>query len=359
MIGYFVSSFAFAAANGGPSTAWYVGDPNFLLKLAEIARDIKSTNPHSRFYCDPVIGDNGKIYVPEELIPIYKEKILTVADVLMPNQFEAELLTGCKITDEHSALNCIDILHSTYQIPTIILTSTELPFVDEQGNPLLATYMSHQPKLVEERKCKQFDDDCAQKAQRVRALFPKLNVTFFGTGDLFSSLTLIYFEKQNGQFDMAIPVIEVRSCVEDEQLRDTFHLPKSNVNTSNGLGMTWQPIGTCTNLVKVIVAEPPRINSILKITFIKQSDGWLSTMLYVIWLRLGDGEKVLYKIQCTIQAILRRTLEYAKRFESDPTNTMEKVDRFELRLIQSAGDILNPPELPSVQRDRLTLMSVA
>ncbi|VDL59793.1 unnamed protein product [Hymenolepis diminuta] len=251
------------SANYDALLTGYVGDPNFLLKLAEIARDIKSTNPHSSFLdCDPVIGDNGKIYVPEELIPIYKEKILTVADVLMPNQFEAELLTGCKITDEHSALNCIDTLHSTYRIPTIIFTSTEVPFVDEQGNPLLATYISHQPKLVEERKCRQFDGDCALKAQRVRALFPKLNATFFGTGDLFSSLTLIYFEKQNGRFDMA---------------------------------------------------------------------------------------KVLYKIQCTIQAILRRTLEHAKRLESDPTNTMEKVDRFELRLIQSACDILNPPELPSVQ----------
>ncbi|VUZ55351.1 unnamed protein product [Hymenolepis diminuta] len=153
------------SANYDALLTGYVGDPNFLLKLAEIARDIKSTNPHSRFYCDPVIGDNGKIYVPEELIPIYKEKILTVADVLMPNQFEAELLTGCKITDEHSALNCIDTLHSTYRIPTIIFTSTELPFVDEQGNPLLATYISHQPKLVEERKCRQFDGDCALKGK--------------------------------------------------------------------------------------------------------------------------------------------------------------------------------------------------
>ncbi|VDN98371.1 unnamed protein product [Rodentolepis nana] len=192
------------SANYDALLTGYVGDPNFLLKLAEIAKDIKSTNPQSRFYCDPVIGDNGKIYVPEELISIYKEKILTIADVLMPNQFEAELLTGCKITDEQSAINCIDTLHSTYRIPTIIFTSTELPFVDEHGDALLATYISHQPKLAEERKCRQFSGDYSREAQLVRALFPKLNATFFGTGDLFGSLTLIYFEKQNGQFDLKV-----------------------------------------------------------------------------------------------------------------------------------------------------------
>ena len=32
----------------------------------------------------------GFQYVPEELLPIYKEKLLPLADVLTPNQFEAE-----------------------------------------------------------------------------------------------------------------------------------------------------------------------------------------------------------------------------------------------------------------------------
>ncbi|VDK34472.1 unnamed protein product [Taenia asiatica] len=261
------------SANYDALLTGYVGDSDFLIQLAEIAVETKSDNPYCRFYCDPVIGDNGHIYVPEELIPIYREKILPVADILLPNQFEAELLTGCKITDEDSAFHCIDLLHSTHGIPTIILSSTELFFEDEQGLKQLATYISYRPDLAELRKCGKFSGDLGQKgktfsmngsffSQRVRALFPKLEATFFGTGDLFSSLTLIYFEKNNGNLDMA---------------------------------------------------------------------------------------KVLYKIQCTMHAVLKRTLEYAENLNSDPTNMLQKSDRYELRLIQSAKDILNPPEFASVQ----------
>jgi len=36
----------------------------------------------------------GKMYVPKELLPIYKEEVIPIADVLTPNQFEAQLLTG-------------------------------------------------------------------------------------------------------------------------------------------------------------------------------------------------------------------------------------------------------------------------
>ena len=63
--------------------------------------------------CDPVLGDNGQLvrcvhyaepvvtcvsvlqYVPAELPPVYKEKLLPLADVITPNQFEAELVSTC------------------------------------------------------------------------------------------------------------------------------------------------------------------------------------------------------------------------------------------------------------------------
>ena len=40
--------------------------------------------------CDPVMGDNGKMYVPEPLKKIYKEEIIPLADIVTPNQFELE-----------------------------------------------------------------------------------------------------------------------------------------------------------------------------------------------------------------------------------------------------------------------------
>lgn len=43
--------------------------------------------------CDPVMGDNGVMYVPDALKDIYKNEIVPLADILTPNQFELEYVT--------------------------------------------------------------------------------------------------------------------------------------------------------------------------------------------------------------------------------------------------------------------------
>jgi pyridoxine kinase len=69
----------------------YVGDPGFLKTLADIVTDLKKINPDLLYVCDPVLGDYDQgMYVPESLIPVYRQTILPVADILCPNQFEAE-----------------------------------------------------------------------------------------------------------------------------------------------------------------------------------------------------------------------------------------------------------------------------
>ena len=87
---------------------------------------LKKVNPSLVYVCDPVMGDTGPgLYVPAELLPVYKSLILPLADVCLPNQFEAELLTDRKISSEENAREVMDFLHS--QGPsTVILSSTEL-----------------------------------------------------------------------------------------------------------------------------------------------------------------------------------------------------------------------------------------
>lgn len=43
----------------------------------------------TRTVLDPVMGDNGKLYIPEDEVPEYKA-LLREADLILPNQFEAE-----------------------------------------------------------------------------------------------------------------------------------------------------------------------------------------------------------------------------------------------------------------------------
>lgn len=75
--------------------------------------------------CDPVMGDNGEMYVPKELLPIYKANIITLADIITPNQYEAELLTDIKVKNVEDALKAIDIFHEM-GCKTVVLSSTEL-----------------------------------------------------------------------------------------------------------------------------------------------------------------------------------------------------------------------------------------
>ena len=36
------------------------------------------------------MGDNGQLYVPKELLTVYKDRLIPLADIITPNQFEAE-----------------------------------------------------------------------------------------------------------------------------------------------------------------------------------------------------------------------------------------------------------------------------
>ena len=53
-------------------------------------KELREKNPDIIYVCDPVMGDNGKFYVPEELMPIYRDDLLPLANMITPNQFEAE-----------------------------------------------------------------------------------------------------------------------------------------------------------------------------------------------------------------------------------------------------------------------------
>ena len=71
--------------------------------------NFQDRNPNLIYVCDPVMGDSEPVgwYVPKELLPIYRDEILPLCDICVPNQFEAELLSGTKITDEKSAFNAM------------------------------------------------------------------------------------------------------------------------------------------------------------------------------------------------------------------------------------------------------------
>lgn len=165
----------------------YVGSDSFLEEVVNVLLDMRKTNPNLIFVCDPVMGDDGHFYVPESLLPIYRDKIIPLADVITPNQFEAELLSGMKINCEKDAFKAMDILHNK-GTKVVVITSSELGKEDtlvSLGSSFNATSSGNGT-----RSC-------------VRMEIPKLPATFTGTGDLFASLLLAWMQKHPENLQLA------------------------------------------------------------------------------------------------------------------------------------------------------------
>jgi pyridoxine kinase len=54
--------------------------------------------------CDPVLGDDGKMYVPETFVSLYREKLLPFADIATPNQ--TEVAPACCFSLTARRLSC-------------------------------------------------------------------------------------------------------------------------------------------------------------------------------------------------------------------------------------------------------------
>eukprot|EP00474_Spongospora_subterranea_P009129 CRZ09587.1 hypothetical protein [Spongospora subterranea] len=103
----------------------YIGTVGFIESLSSLLPELKSNNS-VQYICDPVMGDGGKLYVPSEFVGIYRDKILPFADIVLPNQTEAELLTGLSIKCSADASRACRILHEIGP-KIVIITSLHFP----------------------------------------------------------------------------------------------------------------------------------------------------------------------------------------------------------------------------------------
>ncbi|KAL8733825.1 MAG: hypothetical protein Q9166_001813 [cf. Caloplaca sp. 2 TL-2023] len=132
------------------------------------------------------MGDEGRIYVSEDVVPAYKG-LLRDADLILPNQFEAELLSDVKITSTSDLIDAIIKLHKDHRIPHIIVTSVRF----DLSSPVISVVGS------------------TSRADGSPRLFkidiPALDCFFSGTGDMFAALI----------------VVRLREAVRDEGLSAT------------------------------------------------------------------------------------------------------------------------------------------
>lgn len=173
----------------------YIGSESFCEAVLTVLQTIQKYNENVKFVCDPVLGDHGKFYVPRELVKVYREMVIPVADVVTPNQFEVEQLTGITINTLDDARKACDKLHSMGP-STVFITSMVFPQDTTSTN---SEGTDQTISILASKRTKEGQPD---EVWRIDC--PMFPGSFTGTGDLTASLLLGHLAKDPDNLPLAM-----------------------------------------------------------------------------------------------------------------------------------------------------------
>lgn len=137
--------------------------------LGAVAR-VRGANPRALYCCDPVIGDVGRgIFVRPGIPEFMRDLAVPAADIVTPNQFELEYLTGRTVTTLEEAKAAIRALHARGP-KTVLVTSL----------------------MVEDTPADAIDLVASGPGGLFRVRTPKLGVSVNGAGDAIAALFFVH-----------------------------------------------------------------------------------------------------------------------------------------------------------------------
>jgi pyridoxine kinase len=81
----------------------YLGAPEQVAVILDAVERIKQENPKAVFACDPVVGDDGRLFVNDALADAVLNGLAANADWLMPNAYELGLMAARTIDSASAA----------------------------------------------------------------------------------------------------------------------------------------------------------------------------------------------------------------------------------------------------------------
>ena len=139
----------------------YLGEPSQAEAIAALVDRVKAANPQALYCCDPVMGNERGLYVPEDTARAIAAHLVPRADIVTPNRHELQWLSGSVLSDNTVLVRAARSLGP----PRVLVTSAHAP-PGRTGN-LLVT------------------QDRADLAEHIRIDAPNS-----GTGDLTAALFL-------------------------------------------------------------------------------------------------------------------------------------------------------------------------
>lgn len=158
----------------------YLPDDQSLKAVCQMVSEYCMRNKGTLWVLDPVLGDNGRMYVDRSLVPAYKWVLQNFdIDLVTPNQFELEMLTGIQITNFASLYESLQLFHENFCIKHVVVTSISLP---------------HQESSI---YC------VGSTAGEGRWVFksPIIDAVFSGSGDLFGAILTDSFFNHRARSD--------------------------------------------------------------------------------------------------------------------------------------------------------------
>jgi len=105
----------------------YQGGEGIADVIIDTVARVKKANPDAVYACDPVMGNaKSGCFVAPAIPELLRERVVPVADILTPNQFELGFLTGTEPGSIDSTLASADALRARGP-RTILVTSVERP----------------------------------------------------------------------------------------------------------------------------------------------------------------------------------------------------------------------------------------
>ncbi|MCA2211292.1 pyridoxal kinase PdxY [Jidongwangia harbinensis] len=95
--------------------------------IIDAVRRVKAANPAAVYACDPVMGNaRSGCFVAPEIPDLLRDRVVPVADIITPNQFELGFLTGTEPAGIESTLASVDLARAMGP-STVLVTSVERP----------------------------------------------------------------------------------------------------------------------------------------------------------------------------------------------------------------------------------------
>ena len=149
----------------------YMGSAETGAAILDAVAQAKAANPNALYCCDPVIGDVGRgVFVRPGIPEFMRESAVPAADVITPNQFELDLLSGRSSATRADAVAAIDSLHQLGP-EAVLVTSLHTDETPDDAIDLVAS----------------------DSMGRYRVRTPKLPISVNGAGDAIAALFFAHY----------------------------------------------------------------------------------------------------------------------------------------------------------------------